>query len=343
MLRVTLAFLLVLTAPATAQVTSALGPAAPMLKRNVTVASDIVRIGDLIENAGTAAQIPIFRAPDLGATGSVSAEHVLKAARAHNVLGVDAGGISNVTVTHTSRVIAGKEIEGAIAQAVAARHGPSETGELVVRLDRDVSAMHVEPTATAALRVARLSYEPRSGRFDIQFELPGSPLARRLPLHFGGTAVEMVETAVLTRPLARGDIIRNSDVVMEKRPKAQVGRDFIGATEQAAGLSLRRTIQAGQMLRQSDLTKPVLVQRNEMVTLIFEMPGMVLTSRGKTLESGTKSDVIAVVNVQSKRTVQATVIGPGIVMVTPMSPRLAANTISPPAASNAARHPTRTE
>ena len=43
----------------------------PRLKSQATVSSDIVRIGDLVENAGAAADTPIFRAPDLGQTGAV--------------------------------------------------------------------------------------------------------------------------------------------------------------------------------------------------------------------------------------------------------------------------------
>ena len=37
--------------------------AAPRLKELVTVSSEIVRIGDLVENAGAAADVPVFRAP----------------------------------------------------------------------------------------------------------------------------------------------------------------------------------------------------------------------------------------------------------------------------------------
>ena len=46
---------------------------APRLKELVAVSSEIVRIGDLVENAGAASGIPVFRAPDLGHTGSVPA------------------------------------------------------------------------------------------------------------------------------------------------------------------------------------------------------------------------------------------------------------------------------
>ena len=43
--------------------------ATPALRASVTVTGDLVRIGDIIDNAGSAAQIAIYRAPDLGTTG----------------------------------------------------------------------------------------------------------------------------------------------------------------------------------------------------------------------------------------------------------------------------------
>ena len=63
------------------------------LKPAVTVAGDIVRIGDLIENAGLAANTPIFRAPDLGQTGAVPARAVLDAVRPYGLIAVDMRGI----------------------------------------------------------------------------------------------------------------------------------------------------------------------------------------------------------------------------------------------------------
>lgn len=342
MLRITLAALLVFTTPATAQVTGALGPAAPMLKRSITVAGDVVRIGDFIDNAGAAAQIPIFRAPDLGATGSIPTERVLDAARAHNVLGVDAGGISEVTVRRESRAITTKDVEDCIAQAVSRQRGLKNGDDLMLKFDREVRTMQVEPTA-AALQIVRLSHDLRSGRFDVVLELPGSEIARGLPLRFSGTAVEMAATAVLVRPLARGDVVRQSDIVMTRKLKAEAGSDVVSDPGLAVGLSARRAMASGQMLRQADLMKPELVQRNEMVTLIFEMPGIMLTSRGKAMESGTEGDVISIVNAQSKRTVQGTVTGAGTVTVASRTPQFAANMISSEGAASAASQNPRTE
>jgi flagella basal body P-ring formation protein FlgA len=61
--------------------------------------------------------------------------------------------------------------------------------------------------------------------------------------------------------------------------------------------------------------KPELVGRGDTVTLTFDSPGVLLSLRAKAMESGTQGDVIQVLNPHSKRTVQATVEGPGHVVV----------------------------
>lgn len=319
MIRTALALFVAFTLPAAAQVTGSLGPASPVLKRSVTVTGDVVRIGDLIDNAGTAEQIAVFRAPDLGTTGTVSVTQVLQAARAHAVIGIDVAGATEIQVTRASRTITAKDFEATIAQAIAAQIGGN--GEIAVKLDRDVRPLHLDVNTKTQLRLLRLAFDPRSSQFDAVIEVPGLNTARLL--RFGGKAVETVEVTTLTRPLARGEVVRASDIVVERRPKSEAG-EIIGETVRPEGLATRRALRAGQILRVADLMRPELVQRNENVTLIFEAPGIVLTSRAKALEAGAEGDTISVVNAQSKRTIQGTVTGPNIVTVMSMTPRVVA-------------------
>jgi flagella basal body P-ring formation protein FlgA len=89
------------------------------------------------------------------------------------------------------------------------------------------------------------------------------------------------------------------------------------------GMALKRPLRPGQVLRQADLMKPELVTRNEMVTLVYQVPGISLTFRGRALESGAEGDVVSVANLQSKRTIHGTVTGQGLVTVTAATPRIA--------------------
>src|ERR1700712_222222 len=97
--------------------------AAPALRATVQVSSDIVRIGDLIDNAGSAAQIAIYRAPDLGTTGSLPVPQVLNALRTHQVIGVDTRDLKEISVTRLARSIDGKDIEAQIGRALERRNG----------------------------------------------------------------------------------------------------------------------------------------------------------------------------------------------------------------------------
>jgi flagellar basal body P-ring formation protein FlgA len=312
MLRLCLAlFCLMLSGlPALAQITGALPPT-PTLKRDVTVTHEIVRIGDLIENAGARSQVPIFRAPDIGQTGTVPAARVIDAVRAHGYTIVDTNGVREVAVTRASRVITVKDLEARITATLANQPGVGDVNNLTVTIDRDARTLVLEPTA-GELQATRVYYDPRSGRFDLTFEAPGSAIARRLPpLRYTGTAVETVEAAIVARTVGRGDVIKAADIAIERRPKAEIRGDIVRTIDDVAGLAARRALRAGEPLRMADLTKPEIVRRNEAVTLVFEAPGLMLTIKGKALESGAQGDVINVVNIQSKRTVQGTVTGPG--------------------------------
>jgi flagella basal body P-ring formation protein FlgA len=296
-------------------------PARPgaRLKELVTVTHELVRIGDLVDNAGASAGVPVFRAPDLGQTGTVAVGRVLEALRRHELAEIDTGGIAEVVVTRLSRAITGKQIQDRIARALAGQPGFGDAASLLISTDRELRTLHVEAAATEDLAITRMSADARTGRFDIAFEMPGT--TRRLRVT--GTAVETAEIATLARPVARGDVVRASDVVMERRPKNELSNDAVIA-EHAVGLAVKRAMRAGQPLRNADLMRPEVVQRNETVTIVYEVPGIVLTMRGKALESGAAGDLINVQNVQSNRTVQATVSGPGRVTITSAHPRLAA-------------------
>src|SRR5215470_16435559 len=120
-------------AQVSAEVTGSLPPTTsttPALKRDVTVMGEIVRIGDLIDNAGASARVPIFRAPDLGQTGTVPAARVIEAVRAHGFTIVETHGVTDVAVTRASRMLSVKDIEARIAEALAGQPGLGEAKNL---------------------------------------------------------------------------------------------------------------------------------------------------------------------------------------------------------------------
>ncbi len=111
--------------------------AAPALKASVTVTGDVVRIGDLVENAGPVADVPIFRAPDLGTSGAVATDRIVEAIRPHQLIGIDTRGLAEVIVTRASRAITAQEISSRIAQALAGQYGFGDAHNILVNFDRE--------------------------------------------------------------------------------------------------------------------------------------------------------------------------------------------------------------
>jgi flagella basal body P-ring formation protein FlgA len=74
-------------------------------------------------------------------------------------------------------------------------------------------------------------------------------------------------------------------------------------------------MRAGAPIRLADVTKPDLVPRDQNVTIIYQVPGLYLTTRGKAVDNGTEGDTVTVLNVQTKRTLSGIVTGRGQVTV----------------------------
>jgi len=295
--------------------------ATPVLRAQVTVESDIVRVGDMVENAGTASQIAIYRSPDLGTTGMLPTAQIISTLQAHQVIGVDTRDIKSVAVTRLARTLESKEIVSQVAHAIEHRSGLGDAANLSLTFDRDVQDVRLEAWNNGSLQPASVRYEPRSGRFDVSFEIANDTNNNRTKLRFTGIAIEMLEAAILTRSVERGDVLKASDVVTERRPKAEVGSDATPRGH-AVGMQMRKGLRAGQALRVADLGKPDLVQKDDNVTLIYEAAGIYLTARGKAIDNGTEGDTVTVLNLQSKRTITGTVVGRDQVTIAIAMPRL---------------------
>jgi flagellar basal body P-ring formation protein FlgA len=296
----------------------------PVLRANVAVAGDVVRIGDVIDNAGASAKIAIYRAPDLGTTGSLPTAQVLATLRAHQVIGVDTRDISEITVTRLARTIAVKDIALEIARTLEHRNGLGDAANLNITFDRDVQDMRLDASNTGTMQPNLQRYDPRNNRFEVTIEIANDVALRPTRLHFTGTAIETVESAVLTRDVERGDVLRPGDVVLERRPKADVGSGDLANIDRVIRMQMRKQLRAGQVLKVADLGKPDLVLRDQDVTLTLQTAGLYLTVRGKALDTGAEGDVVNVLNLQSKRTVSGVVIGRGQVAITTPSPRFEA-------------------
>ncbi len=290
-------------------------PAKPVLKTDVTATRDILTLGDLVNGlpAAVAAQ-PAFRAPALGETGTIQTTRIVEAVRAQGVADVSDGGAAQVVVTRAARRIGIVDIEAAVRRGIEERFGVDVRG-FSLSLENGAPMLAIEPELRGAVQAQDLVYDPRSRRVAATLMLPGSAALRLKPVRVTGQLVETADVIVPVRNINRGEIVQAGDIMIERRPREGLPADMVSETTAVVGKAARRPLSTGLGLRASDLQRQEIVARNEIVTVVYEAPGLSLTMRARAQEAGAQGDIISVQNMQSKKILQATVTGAGRVAV----------------------------
>jgi len=121
--------------------------------------------------------------------------------------------------------------------------------------------------------------------------------------------------AMSTRPLSRGETIQKNDVVLKPMTStANSSGDaagWIDSEDKAVGLAVTRSLQAGEPVSAADLTRPIAIQRNEMISLVARSSGVQVRTSVKALEAGAVGDLITIeTQDKDKSKLTARIIGP---------------------------------
>jgi flagellar basal body P-ring formation protein FlgA len=290
----------------------------PTLKPQVIVKTDVITLGDLVEEAGAAAGRPVFQAPALGRVGTIQVSRIEEAALLAGLADLETAGMSQIVVSRAARTISRSDIETVLSEALRNRHQLDQP-DLSLTYETEASFL-VEAEAKAPLTITELSYDPKVRRVEATLSVADSRSSTLKPFRVSGQVLDMTEATILAADVARGATLRPSDIRIERRPRSDLPAAGMADPAEVAGRAARSALRAGTVLREQDLVRPALVERNSMVTVIYEAPGLSLSMRGKALAAGALGDSVPVVNPQSKRTVQGTVVGPSKVVVGQAAP-----------------------
>jgi len=182
---------------------------------------------------------------------------------------------------------------------------------LTVQLDAPVPP-ELQPFADNA-RLANLMLDKTSGRFSVVALLPGGAPAAQLPL--SGQATAMAEVPVLRDMVTRGQLVNQELVDYVLVPANRLAGGFVLDVADLVGQAARRTLHPGRPIRSADLMPPIVLPKNKLVSMVYEVGALRLTARGRTLTDGGAGAVIKVLNIDSNRTVDALVVDDNTVAV----------------------------
>lgn len=285
------------------------GYAQPRLHPSAVVSGDVVRLGDLFADAGRDAKDGVAPAPALGTQVTYSAAWLGAIAHEHHLDWKPGSDYDQATVERASRTIDSDLIGERLLKLIPSNDGG---GAASIELDNPALRLLVPAEASDDIDVDGLTYDQHSGRFSAMVSAPpGSPDAQRVRVS-GRLIVEM-SVAVTNRNIGVNEIIRPDDVEQIKVPRARIAADTIVDPSQLIGKSARHVLRAEQPLRSGDVQDPLVVHKGDLVTVELRTAAMALSAQGKALDDGALGAAVHIVNTQSNRTIDATVIGPNLV------------------------------
>lgn len=123
--------------------------------------------------------------------------------------------------------------------------------------------------------------------------------------------IALADTLVATRTIRAQSILLPTDVTA-------IAGDVPGTLihpDEAVGLEARVVLYAGRPIRAGDVGPAAIIERNQIVSLIYNRQGLTIITEARALARGGVGDVLRVMNLTSKQTLSGIVSPNGAVHV----------------------------
>jgi flagella basal body P-ring formation protein FlgA len=176
------------------------------------------------------------------------------------------------------------------------------------RFELTVVPPRMAPACTGAVEVDTIdTRQPNRMRFAVRCTGPGASR-----MEYIVRARISASVVVMAAPVAANEVIADAHLTVGQRDITSIA-DPVVVPNDAVGQTSRRSLRAGDVLRSSSLTAPVLVKRGDAVVMIARIEGIEVSTAGEALDAGARGATIRVRNRASGQTLRMRVTAPGTV------------------------------
>ncbi len=290
-------------------------------RSQTTVTTDKVHFGDLAsiqsrllkddESVIALKKIVIEPAPAPGEKITISAARVLERLREEGVNPAELGySLPKImSVNRASRVVLKSELEQAIQEAL------KNTGRDIKVKDIEYSTpFHIAPGEARFEAIPSGVSDQGRLAFQLIAKVASQPDAR---FEVQVQTDEWIEVPVASRPLSKGAVVSNADVMMARLNVSALPQDAAYKSDSVLGYEIKQGIRYGEVFRKNKLSIPPLIETGSKVTMVYESGLLRATASGVALEDGIEGQQIRIRNDSSRRIVVGTVLESGVVGVKP--------------------------
>ncbi len=274
------------------------------LKNDGTISGDYIRLGDIFDNVKNADYV-LGPAPLPGKDMVLNARTLYRIASSLDVDWQPASSAEQIILRREAVIIPQTMVSDALSQKIKDAGVDNKFSIAFMNTVNDI----ILPAGTPAnVDVTAFNYDPQSETFNAVVVSPSAdePLRK---INVTGRIERMIPVPVLKNTLRNGDIIGALDIDYIEMSQKKVADGTVLDEKKLLNMTPRRAINSGRPLSYNDLESPKMVDRGDIVTLVFENSGMSLTVKGKSLQSGAMGDSVRVANLDSNKNLEGTVTG----------------------------------
>ncbi len=296
-----------------------------VLRKQATPGGPVIRLGDIADISATTSttvsdlvSTPLLPAP---APGS---KQFLSQAQVRDLLVSRGINIQNLRIRGAAVVQLGKASVQPIAKAQEAlsiatksqvkstlrgaidQYLQDQTGHAQWRIEVQIDATDYRDTASLGTEFqVQGGRPPWTGRQ--QFRV--GPASNGEKITIQATVVKIESVLFALRAIARGDIIRVSDVEIREH-EGNVPSTALSTLVQAVGMEAKQSIRANTIVQKNYIRAPLQVKRGETVTVFARSGGISVRTLAVARQEGAMGDLVQVETFEGKKRFAASVSGP---------------------------------
>jgi len=288
-------------------------------KEDAVAGADMLSLADVAEVRPAAAAaglngVLLFPAPDPGEQKCFQSRtlkaYVLDAVSDKNAA-IEWGGADVVCVRHEGVLVSDDKLQSVIDSRLRAALSHLEPQQVSFKLRQPPDPLSLPP--------GRTEYEVLFSDRDILDSRQVSVIVKvdgRVVenLALAGKVRAFLPVVVAGRKLNRDTVITRGDVRTVSKNIADLRNPCVDL-KGVVGKRLKRSVAVNEEIRRTDLDRPVLVERRQIVTMLLQKGTLQINARGQATADGKMGDVIMVRNMRSQREVPCEVIGSGLTRV----------------------------
>ena len=276
---------------------------AQTLKSQALITGNMITLGDLFEGLTQDNDRVLGPAPQPGKEMVLNARTLMRVASAFNLSWRPKTSYDQITLNRDATIIGGTEIERVVRSKLKE---DGVNGSFKVSFYQAYPKIILPGSVGANVAVKSMNFDPHKNNFSVLLAAPNAENPIQT-LELSGEIVKTVSIPVATNTVQNGDLINKNMISWVEIEERQLQSDTVTNFADLHNMTPKRVLFSGKPISASDVMAPRLVERGSEVTMVYQSGGMNLTARGKALQSGSKGEIIRVMNTASARPIEAMV------------------------------------